>query len=196
MVKFEDYFIPGTEVLKNKIGITDLDELINAERKISLQKLTNLCANDYEFIPSADYLCLIHKYLFEDIYEFAGVYREVEIFKETTGFLKHELIKEELPKVIKKYNDLEVNTSNKFEIARILGEFYRELIYIHPFREGNGRSIREFLRKFAEYKFNYHLDYSKMDKKNLLLGLTEDDRYPLLIAFEFYNGIEEKTKVR
>ena len=110
--------------------------------------------------------------------------------------MKHELIKEELPKVIKKYNDLEVNTSNKFEIARILGEFYRELIYIHPFREGNGRSIREFLRKFAEYKFNYHLDYSKMDKKNLLLGLTEDDRYPLLIAFEFYNGIEEKTKVR
>ena len=46
MVKFEDYFIPGTEVLKNKIGITDLDELINAERKISLQKLTNLCANE------------------------------------------------------------------------------------------------------------------------------------------------------
>ena len=195
MLKFEDYFIPGTKVLKNKLGITDLDELIKMESKISLERLTNLCASDYEFIPSADYLCSIHKYLFESIYEFAGVYREVEIFKETE-FLKPELIKEELPKVIKKYNDLEVNTSNKFEIARILGEFYRELIYIHPFREGNGRSIREFLRKFAEYKFNYQLDYSKMDKKNLLLGLTEDDRYPLLIAFEFYNGIEEKTKVR
>ena len=195
MLKFEDYFIPGTKVLKNKLGITDLDELIKMESKISLERLTNLCASDYEFIPSADYLCSIHKYLFESIYEFAGVYREVEIFKET-GFLKPELIKEELPKVSKKYNDLEVNTSNKFEIARILGEFYRELIYIHPFREGNGRSIREFLREFAEYKFNYQIDYSKIDKKNFLLGITSRELYPLLIAYEIYNAMEEKEKVR
>ena len=161
----------------------------------SLERLTNLCASDYEFIPSADYLCCIHKYLFESIYEFAGVYREVEIFKETE-FLKPELIKEELTKVIKKYNDLEVNASNKFEIARILGEFYRELIYIHPFREGNGRSIREFLREFAEYKFNYQLDYSKIDKKNFLLGITDKNNYPLLLAYEIYNAIEQKEKVR
>ena len=98
MLKFEDYFIPGTKVLKNKLGITDLDELIKMESKISLERLTNLCASDYEFIPSADYFCSIHKYLFESIYEFAGVYREVEIFKET-GFLKPELIKEELRKI-------------------------------------------------------------------------------------------------
>ena len=77
-----------------------------------------------------------------------------------------------------------------------MGEFYRELIYIHPFREGNGRSIREFLREFAEYKFNYQLDYSKIDKKNFLLGITDKNNYPLLLAYEIYNAMEEKEKVR
>ena len=46
MLKFEDYFIPGTEVLKNKLGITDLDELLQMESTISLERLTHLCASD------------------------------------------------------------------------------------------------------------------------------------------------------
>ena len=48
----------------------------------------------------------------------------------------------------------------------------------------------------AEYKFNYQIDYSKIDKKNFLLGITNRELYPLLLAYEIYNAMEEKEKVR
>lgn len=92
--------------------------------------------------------------------------------------------------------NIEVNTNNQFEIAKFLGDFYYNLILIHPFREGNGRSIREFLREFVIYKFkDYELDYSKIDGNNFLLGITEHDTYPLLLAFEINNALV-KTNIK
>lgn len=61
---------------------------------------------------------------------------------------------------------------------------------IHPFREGNGRTIREFMRQFTSYKFpGYTIDFTKMNKKNLLLGVVERNNYPLLLAFEINNTL-------
>ena len=79
---------------------------------------------------------------------------------------------------------------NKFEIARFLGDFYYNLILIHPFREGNGRTIREFLREFVMYKFpDYKLEYSRINSQNFLLGITERETYPLLLAYEINNAL-------
>ena len=61
-MKFEDYFIEGTNVLKNKLGITDLDLLINAEGSIVLKKLADFINLNCEFSPTSGYLCFIHKY--------------------------------------------------------------------------------------------------------------------------------------
>ena len=192
-MNFDDYFIDGTKTLKNKLGITDIDLLIKEEQVIVLKKLTNFILEEYEFSPSASYLAFIHKYLFDDVYYFAGEYRLVNMFKQDSAFLDFNLIKEELPKVINKYNSMEV-VNNKFTIARTLGEFYRELIYIHPFREGNGRAIREFLREYTMYKYNLILDYSKINKRNFLLGITDSYTYPSLLAYEINNALVEPKK--
>lgn len=138
-------------------------------------------------------LSKIHKYLFDSIYDFAGKYRGVNIFKQTE-FLDYSLISSELDKVIFKYNNLDINKNDKFLVAKVLGEFYRELIYIHPFREGNGRCIREYLREFCLYKYNMTLDYSKIDKKNFLLGILDSSTYPSLLAYEIYNALNEPEK--
>ena len=90
-MKFEDYFIEGTNVLKNKLGITDLDLLINVEGSIVLEKLADFINLNCEFSPTSGYLCFIHKYLFDSIYDFAGKYRGVNIFKQTE-FLDYSLI--------------------------------------------------------------------------------------------------------
>ena len=192
-MNFDDYFIDGTKTLKNKLGITDIDLLIKEEQVIVLKKLTNFILEEYEFSPSASYLAFIHKYLFDDVYYFAGEYRLVNMFKQDSSFLDFNLIEEELSKVINKYNSMEV-VNNKFTIARTLGEFYRELIYIHPFREGNGRTIREFLREYTMYKYNLILDYGKINKQNFLLGITDSYTYPSLLAYEIYNALNEPEK--
>ena len=192
-MNFDDYFIDGTKTLKNKLGITDIDLLIKEEQVIVLKKLTNFILEEYEFSPSASYLAFIHKYLFDDVYYFAGEYRLVNMFKQDSAFLDFNLIKEELPKVINKYNSMEV-VNNKFTIARTLGEFYRELIYIHPFREGNGRTIREFLREVVLLKnktlpFEVELDYTKVDKENMLKGTAYRYFFPSMLELEFSKGL-------
>ena len=169
-MNFDDYFIDGTKTLKNKLGITDIDLLIKEEQVIVLKKLTNFILEEYEFSPSASYLAFIHKYLFDDVYYFAGEYRLVNMFKQDSAFLDFNLIKEELPKVINKYNSMEV-VNNKFTIARTLGEFYRELIYIHPFREGNGRSTRIWLDLILKKELKLVIDWSKINKEDYLLAM-------------------------
>lgn len=197
-MEFEDYFINGTNVLKNKFNITNQDELSDIERKIVLIKLTELDKKiDYDTKPNVELLKMIHKYLFEDIYYFAGEYREINMFKQT-GFTNYKAISYELNECINKYLNLDITRElSVFEVAKILGELYRELINIHPFREGNGRSSREFLRRYSIYKFGYDIDYTKVNKRNFLEGILDPDTYPLLLAFELNNSlIKVKEKIR
>ncbi len=189
MKNWEDY-VDSNGVLKNKLGITNVKELVEKETEIVTAKLSLLILNGIEGNFDLKHLCDIHKYLFEELYDFAGELREVDIYKKYTAFLSHEKLKETLDKVMKEAIDQEVNQNNSFEIAKFLGDYYYNLILIHPFREGNGRCIREFLREFTNYKFpNYHLDYTKINKENFLLGITEKDTYPLLLAYEINNAL-------
>ena len=196
MLNWEDYFANNTEVLRNKFNISNLNELYKKERQIVLERLSILILYGINGNFDANHLKAIHWYLFSPIYDFAGQYRQVDVFKEHSSFLGYECIKSELEKVLIEAKEKEVNENNLFEVAKFLGDFYYNLIYIHPFREGNGRSIREYLREFVEYKFpNLSINYDKVDKRNFLLGVTERDTYPLLIAFEIYNALERKDKI-
>ena len=195
-MKWEDYLIDNSDVLRNKFNISDLNELYKKEKEIVIERLSvlNLYGINGEF--DANHLKAIHWYLFSPIYDFAGKYREVNIFKEHSSFLGYECIKAELEKVLLEAKEKEINENSLFDIAKFLGDFYYNLIHIHPFREGNGRSIREYLREFVEYKFpNLSINYDKIDKKNFLLGITERDNYPLLLAFEIYNALEKNNKI-
>ena len=197
MMNWEDYFKSNTEVLRNKFDITNQDELYEKEKKIVLERLSILILYGMNGNFDANHLKAIHWYLFSPVYDFAGRYREVNVFKEHSSFLGYECIPGELNKVLKDAKDKKINQDNLFDVAKFLGQLYYDLIYIHPFREGNGRSIREYLREFTEYKFpGLSLNYDKVDKKNFLLGITERDTYPLLLAYEIFNALEHKNKVK
>lgn len=194
MKNWEDYLIEGKNILKNKLNIKDLDELIQKENEIVLKKLTTLIYYG-GMLGSFDsqHLRDIHRFLFEDIYDFAGEYREVQIFKKHPKFLEPEKIPNAVDELLEYANNLEISFNSTFEIAKFLGDLYYKLILIHPFREGNGRTIREFLREFVSYKFpDYWLDLTKINRENFLLGIIERDTYPSLLAFEINNALTKK----
>ena len=192
MRNWEDYLITGTDTLQNKFNLADIDKLYEKEKDIVLERLIalNMYGINGEF--DVNHLKAIHWYLFSPIYPFAGEFREVNLFKEHTRFLGYECIPSEIKRVMFEAKEKEIDDSNLFNVAKFLGDFYYNLITIHPFREENGRTIREYLREFTSYKFpNLSLNYDKVDKNNFLVGITEHDTYPLLIAYEIYNALEK-----
>lgn len=195
--RWNSYFIEGTDVLKNKLGITNQEELKQKEYEIVLYKLSYLILNGMEGEFDSKHLCDIHRFLFSDIYYFAGEYRIVDMFK-TTGFTNFQDISLELDKIMKEMNSKEVINTRWF-IASHLAKYHNALIDIHPFREGNGRTIREFLRQYVLFRFpDYELDYSFMDKKNLIMYVNFPENYPDLMIGEFSNCLvlKEKEKIK
>lgn len=170
---WESYFFPGTTTLKNKLNIIDSDELKEKEAEISFERLVELYENPIQGDFDAEHLKQIHKYLFDDLYEWAGEYRYVDMQKET-GFTSYEMI----PFYLKSELDL-MNEEIKYvkearSLASFLATYYAQLMAIHPFREGNGRSCREFLREFVAAKTidlqcgPYEIDWSKFDNQAML----------------------------
>ena len=193
---WEDYVLDNG-VLKNKFGISNREELYKIETKIVTEKLSLLILDSYVGTFNAARLKAIHRFLFEEIYEFAGEYREVDLYKKYTKFEDFDKIDSHLNDLLDRVNNQIsnnlINVHNKFDIARFLGDMYYEFIMIHPFREGNGRAIREFVREFVKYKISeYELFYSKISQENFLIGIIEHDTYPLLLAYEFNNALETK----
>lgn len=201
MGKWEDYFIENTEVFKNKLGITNEKELDDYEKKMVVSKLSYLYIYPINGNFDAEHLCEIHKFLFGDLYEFAGEYRTVDVCKidalKKTVFLPYQEIESELTKLFQEMNSKEFELEEKFEIAKYIGDYYYRLIEIHPFREGNGRTTREFIRELVMHKFpKYELDYTKIDKNNFFIGVVNHELYPTLLAYEIYNGLIERENVR
>lgn len=135
------HLITGTNVLRNKLGITDADELEEAERII-----TERAAEKFTFILppyTLTTLCDIHHSLFSDIYEWAGKIRTVDISKDRTRFCNFSRI---VPEANKLFSQLEKSDFlvdlNREELIESAAELYGEINVVHPFREGNGRAQR------------------------------------------------------
>lgn len=195
---FDEYFIAGTEVLKNKIGITDKEKLEREEQNIVLKKLTYLQLDPIEGNCDFEHLKKIHKFLFEDVYDFAGELRNCTLAKNMYNFCDFKNIEEEMKNTIHYFKNELKTINTKDEYVFLLAPFYYELIRIHPFREGNGRAIREFVREVVEYSselpFKVELDYTKMDPDNLLLGTKERYIYPSLLEYEFMKALVSLEK--
>lgn len=162
------YCYPDMNVLKNKLNIKDNDVLKTAEEEITLIKQMELLKNPIRGNFTKTHLMNIHKFIFEDIYPFAGKIRREQISKGNTTFYPPNLINRELDKVfskIKEYNMLREIDEDK--IINNLAYVMAELNIIHPFREGNGRSIREFIRTMAK-RIGYDLNWGNVNKEDLL----------------------------
>ena len=106
-----------------------------------------------------NHLCWIHRYLLTDIYQFAGHFRREDIMKGNTRFLAHRDIRDKLSKLLGELKTEDFLQGQSFEdMVGRSAYYFSELNYIHPFREGNGRATREFMRQLYElngYEVNW-----------------------------------------
>lgn len=161
---WESYFIPGTETLKNKLGIRDDGELRETEYELTAERLRQIeekpIAGNFEL----DHLKAIHRHIFQDVYEWAGEVRSVGIAKGNSEFARPEYIESEakrLSKALASDNDLN-NPPDKAAFVERLAEHYSDWNALHPFREGNGRSTRVFMEYVAR-RAGYSLDQRRID---------------------------------
>lgn len=191
---WDSYFYPGTNILKNKLNICDYDELKQKEAEITFEKLVNLYINPIEGNFDVEHWKNIHRYLFEDIYEWAGEYRYVNMQKET-GFTDVSNINIYLESELKLMNDEITSVYSPYSLAAFLAEYYVHLMAIHPFREGNGRSCREFLREFVAEKTKslpfgqYELDWTRFDGEIVLNNVQFSIVFRSQIENEFYKAL-------
>ena len=164
------YCYKGTDVLVNKLEIKDMDLLKEYERQIVAIKLLELekqpINNSFDIKRFSD----IHRFLFEDIYEFAGCFRNEDIAKDNFKFARWEYIEDELTRLLEKLkNENYLKDLDKETLANRLAYYAAELNVLHPFREGNGRTIREFIRQLAKYN-GYYLNFNMVSTEEMLLA--------------------------
>lgn len=141
------YFDYEYNLLKNKPNITNADELANLEYKLTTIRTAELMQQPPSNKPKMQTYKKIQYQLFQDLYEWAGQYRTINISKGQTNFLSPQFFgnaEREIDKQIKEYLDLP--SPSKKLICEKLAKIIIDLNYMHPFREGNGRTQREFSR--------------------------------------------------
>lgn len=151
-------------MLENKLKINNEVELAKEEEKITKLKALELFdtqkINDFE-VGTFNGLSQIHKYLFQDIYDFAGKVRENNISKGNFRFASSLYLKD----ILQKIDNMPEDTFDK------IIEKYIEMNIAHPFREGNGRSTRIWLDMIFKKNLNKVVDWGKIDKEEYLLAM-------------------------
>ena len=151
-------------ILENRLNITDSAELACDEERISKKKVVQLFDNKFlDSFPAGkfDTLQAIHKYMFEDVFDFAGEIRTVNLAKGNFRFAPLIYLQAALDNIDK------MPQSTFDEII----EKYVEMNIAHPFREGNGRSTRIWLDHILKNEIGKVVDWSKVDKEDYLLAM-------------------------
>ena len=151
-------------MLTNKLGITNSAELAKEEERISKRKAKELFENGMlDKLEAGKFSSLkaIHKYLFEDIYDFAGEIRTVNLSKGNFRFAPVMYLQAAL-------DNIDKMPQATFEQ---IVEKYVEMNVAHPFREGNGRSTRIWLDLIFKKELHKVIDWSKVDKEDYLLAM-------------------------
>ncbi|MDC7951386.1 Fic family protein [Methanomassiliicoccaceae archaeon COG_1] len=160
------YCYPGSDILRNKMGIKDQDKLSKIERDVSFIKTTELMKNSSCVSFTTEHLCSIHAFLFGNLYDWAGQIRTVDISK-GASFCKHEYVLSNLDNVFRQMSKEDFRSMGKDRLARTLAHYLGEINAIHPFREGNGRTQRAFVNQVALMN-GYYLDFSLITDDEML----------------------------
>ena len=175
--------------LQNKLGLTDELELAREEERISKQKALALydtgLLNTFPVGTFAG-LAMIHKYLFEDIYEFAGQMRTVNIAKGNFRFAPVMYLHPALESID------QMPQSTFDEII----EKYVEMNVAHPFREGNGRSTRIWLDSILKKELHQVVDWSRVDKSDYLMAMERSPVKDLEIKVLLHKALTEQINDR
>lgn len=176
-------------MLENKLGLTSSAELAREEERISKKKAAMLFENHIlDNLKSGKFSTLqtIHKYLFDEIYDFAGKLRTVNIAKGNFRFAPLMYIESALKNIDK------MPQSNFDEII----EKYVEMNIAHPFREGNGRSARIWLDHMLKTEIGKVIDWSKVDKEDYLLAMERSPIRDIEIKYVLKNALTDEIDSR
>ena len=167
------YCYKDSHVLRNRYGIREFEKLKAAEQDIVGAKQQYLLTYPIAGRFTATHLCNIHRFLFEDIYPFAGHFRREIIKKGDTTFLSENEIAAKLGKLLRELKQEKYLSQLPYDVfIERLSYYLAELNYIHPFREGNGRSTREFLRMLIT-RNGYIVNWTAAGIKSLMEAMIE-----------------------
>lgn len=170
--KTADYCYKDTDVLINKLNITNDEDLYNAERELVSLRVSALNDNPLKGNFDFNYLKAIHKYLFQDIYRWAGDIRNCNIAKQDLFCLTEhiESFANDIFNELKKenyYMDYDYETT----ILKLV-ELFADINALHPFREGNGRSQRMFIESLAKIN-GINLDLTNVSNMDMIVASHE-----------------------
>ena len=176
-------------MLDNKLGIDSSAELAREEERITKKKAIELFENGIlDNLPAGKFSTLqaIHNYLFEDIYNFAGSIRTVNVAKGNFRFAPVMYLETALENIDR------MPQSNFDEII----EKYVEINIAHPFREGNGRSTRIWLDHILKTMIGRVVDWSKVDKEDYLLAMERSPIKDIEIKYLLKNALTGEINSR
>ena len=175
--------------LENKLGIKSSAELAREEERISKKKAVELFENGMlEKLEAGKFqtLCEIHKYLFDDIYDFAGKIRTVNLSKGNFRFAPLMY----LETAIKNVDKMPQNTFDE------IVEKYVEMNIVHPFREGNGRSMRIWLDMMLKKQIGQVVDWSKIEKEDYLMAMERSPIKDIEIKYILNAALTDQINYR
>lgn len=176
-------------MLENKLNITNEVELAKEEERITKLKALELFdtnkINEFE-VGTTKGLCDIHKFLFNEIYSFAGEIREVNLAKGNFRFAASMYLKDVLFRIDSMPEDTFENIIKK----------YIEMNIAHPFREGNGRSTRIWLDMILKNRIGKVIDWSKIDKEEYLLAMERSPIKDTEITILLKDALTDKISDR
>jgi cell filamentation protein len=176
------YCYSGTEVYINTFDIRDTKLLESVEAEFTFNRLAELTDQPIKGNFGIDHLKGIHKYIFQDLYSFAGKIRTEDIWKGNTLFCKCQYIESSLKRIFDELKSEQyLEDADKEYFIERSAYYMCEINVIHPFREGNGRVIREFIRTLG-LKNGYQINWQFVNSEKILNAaiLGVDRKYELM----------------
>lgn len=163
----------GTACLINKFGITDERQLSEIEANITFAKASELEENPLNGNFDIEHYKAIHRYLFEDLYDWAGRFRTINISKKSTRFVDAEELENLCIKCFERLKSNNYFQNMAFDnFVENVVDLYCTLNMLHPFREGNGRTERIFIAQLIRFN-GYDIDFSGIDCDYLMIATIQ-----------------------
>lgn len=163
----------GTTCLINKFNIRDDKLLAKVEGDITFAKTVELENDPIKGNFDTDYYKKIHRYLFEDLYDWAGKFRRVNISKKGTQFTDFDKLETLCDKLFRRLESMNYLSGMTYlEFIDEIVDVYCSLNMLHPFREGNGRTQRVFIAQLIKHN-GYSINFSEIDKDLLMIATIQ-----------------------
>ena len=173
----DPYLYPGTDVLRNIPGLRDPKQLAAFEANASASRLIELGCTITDGRFDVAHLKSIHKFIFQDVFSWAGEFRTVNIAKDGQLFGLAQFLEPTLNGVLSKLAmEDHLSGLDQRSFARRAGYYLGEINAVHPFREGNGRAQREFIRELA-LRDGYRIQWTPLTQERMIGASIQSFRY-------------------